>query len=163
MPIVEPGSLQVERLPDGKRKLLRELKYEIDGETITVPLGFITDYSSVPFGLLPWYKVDLAGVVHDWLYSKDQVEFRRLRADWIWFKISRSGEKKVRLAFVPAFIAMLILMLVAWIHKEGWFTGTKFAVMVSIDIVVFGPVIYGAVLAVTRLWRCICPVIICCP
>ena len=162
MPIVEPGALQVERLPDGKRRLLRELNYEVDGIRIAVPTGFITDYSSVPFGLLPWHKVDVAGVVHDWLYGKDQVDFGRLRADWIWFKICRSGDKRARLGFFPAFVAMLVLMLVAWIHKEGWFTGPKFTVMVVINISVFSPIALGVLFAVVRLWRCICPDLVCC-
>ena len=54
MPILEdPGPLQVERLADGRRRLLRALHYKVDGEDdlIKVPKGFVTDFSSDPIGL----------------------------------------------------------------------------------------------------------------
>ena len=97
-----PGSLQVERLPDGRRKLLRCLRYKVDGveEVIEVPKGYVTDFSSDPIGLLDWSKVDVAGVIHDYLYSpcsddgngKPQVS--RWEADRIWFKIATRGKWK---------------------------------------------------------------------
>ena len=50
---------------------MRALHYQIDGDDdpIVVPEGFVTDFSSDPIGLLDWSKVDVAGVVHDYLYQ----------------------------------------------------------------------------------------------
>lgn len=79
------GALQTERLPDGRRKLLRDFVYEIDGERRTVPAGFVTDYSSVPwFGrwLMRWSKVDEAGVVHDERYYSGKGTRREADRDW---------------------------------------------------------------------------------
>ena len=72
----DPGPLRVERLPDGRRKLLRPLKVDVSptahGQDIqTVPEGFSMDYSSLPWDLrwlVKWDRVDIAGVVHDHLY-----------------------------------------------------------------------------------------------
>ncbi|MCH9816714.1 MAG: DUF1353 domain-containing protein [Actinomycetia bacterium] len=87
------GSLQTERLADGTRKLLRELIVRVGADTIVVPEGFVTDYSSIPwFGrsLVRWSRVDIAGVVHDFLYQSGQVS--RERADEIWRITAMSGE-----------------------------------------------------------------------
>lgn len=49
MPIVNPpGGLQTERLSNGRRELLRELQYDVGSTVVTVPAGFVTDYSSIP-------------------------------------------------------------------------------------------------------------------
>ena len=67
-----PGPLQTERLPDGRRFLLRNLVVKLDdGTKITVPAGFETDFSSLPWRTrwaIHWTRVDVAGVVHDFLY-----------------------------------------------------------------------------------------------
>ena len=87
------GNLQTERLSDGKRTLLRGLKMQVEDEKLTVPTGTVTDYSSIPWigrGLVHWSKVDIAGVVHDWLYQTGIVD--RKRADEIWYLIAISGE-----------------------------------------------------------------------
>lgn len=67
-----PGPLQTERLPGGNRKLLRRLVVQLDDDTIlTVPKGFETDFSSIPRfarSFIDWSRVDIAGVVHDFLY-----------------------------------------------------------------------------------------------
>ncbi len=67
-------NLQTERMSDGRRRLLRELVVEVDGLLITVPAGTLTDFSTIPwFGraLVRWSKVDIAGVVHDWIYQTE--------------------------------------------------------------------------------------------
>lgn len=87
------GPLQTERLPDGRRKLLRDFVYEVDGVRDTVPAGFVTDYSSVPwFGrfLMRWSKVDVAGVAHDWHYYSGKGT--RREADRVWRVIAAHGE-----------------------------------------------------------------------
>ena len=91
-----PGPLQAERLPSGERKLLRNLKVKLnDGTAITVPRGFVTDFSSIPWLARPflrWSKVDIAGVVHDFLYWCPQKGIDRKRADAIWREIAGSGQ-----------------------------------------------------------------------
>ena len=96
-----PGPLQVERLPNGRRKLLRDLCVDVsptgDGSNIiTVCAGFRMDYSSFPWGLrwlVNWDRVDIAGVVHDYLYRTSQSFTYRTRweADLVWFRLARSG------------------------------------------------------------------------
>ena len=87
------GPLQTERQRDGRRRLLRDLVVDVDGQQITIPAGTLTDFSSIPwFGriLVRWSKVDIAGVVHDWLY---QTAFTsRARADRIWRLVANAGE-----------------------------------------------------------------------
>lgn len=68
--------LVVSPLPDGKHWVVRkEFYYYIDsedGERITVPVGFITDFASIPrpfwFILPKWEKYGSAAVIHDYLY-----------------------------------------------------------------------------------------------
>ena len=91
-----PGPLQTERLPNGNRVLIRGLLVKLDDDTeITVPKGFVTDFSSVP-GLarsfLRWSRVDIAGVVHDFLYWCPQKGISRQRADAIWREMAGAGE-----------------------------------------------------------------------
>ena len=116
---IVPGyELQVERLPRGKnRKLLRHLKVRnicttlttvtvkhlrpgggsngaVDGSagTIDVFSGFTTDYSSIPTLLhwfVSWWKVDVAGVVHDFLYRDTNCP--RDTADAVWRELALSG------------------------------------------------------------------------
>ena len=97
----DPGPLRVERLLDGRRKLLRPLKVDVgptaNGQDIqTVPEGFSMDYSSLPWGLrwlVKWDRVDIAGVVHDHLYrTAGSFTWRsRWEADLVWFRLARSG------------------------------------------------------------------------
>ena len=89
------GPLQTERMPDGRRRLLRELVVEVEGERIRVPAGTVTDFSSIPWlgrVLVRFSKVDIAGVVHDWLYQTGVTS--RARADEIWRLLAESGEHR---------------------------------------------------------------------
>ncbi len=84
--------LDVSVLPDGRRRLNRPLSYLIDGVNITVPAGFVTDYSSHPAlsrFIVRFDKVDYAGVVHDWLYQTG--EMSRSKADKIWRRVAQYG------------------------------------------------------------------------
>ena len=91
-----PGPLRTERLPSGMRKLIRKLVVELeDGTRFTVPDGFETDFSSIPAlarCFIDWSKVDIAGVVHDFLYWCPQKDIGRKRADHIWREIAGAGE-----------------------------------------------------------------------
>ena len=101
--------LRVERLPSGDRKLIAPLKVtglgtrlpkavNADGGTVTqgtvfIEAEFVTDYSSIPtklHGFVRWSKVDIAGVVHDFLYRN--TDCPRIEADAIWRELARSGK-----------------------------------------------------------------------
>lgn len=74
--LADSNPLQTERLSNGNRKLLRELNVKVCDKIITIPKGYETDYSSIPwFGrmFVRWSKVDIAGVVHDWLYETGSI------------------------------------------------------------------------------------------
>jgi hypothetical protein len=108
------GPLQVERLDNGRRKLLRDLVIDLgedlglgdqkydgftlspDGDTIiTVPKDFVTDFSSIPSLARSLYRfdsVDLAGCCHDHSYY---VGAPRDVADEIWRIVAMSGAKRV--------------------------------------------------------------------
>ena len=90
-----PGPLRTERLPNGNRVLIWNLVVELDdGTTITVPDGFETDFSSIPCfarSFIDWSRVDIAGVVHDFLYWCPQGGTSRKRADAIWREIAGAG------------------------------------------------------------------------
>ena len=86
------GPLQTERQRDGRRRLLRDLTVEVDGEQFTIPVDTLTDFSTIPwFGriLVRWSRVDIAGVVHDCLYRKKITS--RARADRIWRLCAMAG------------------------------------------------------------------------
>ena len=97
--VVRGQPLQTERLPSGRRKLTRALAVEVDGRCITVPKGFETDYSSIPWlfrFVCRWSKVDIAGVVHDYLYNRAQGAVCRRCADRIWRQIAGSGTRRAK-------------------------------------------------------------------
>lgn len=91
-----PRPLQTERLRNGRRELIRNLVVQLgDGRTITVPKGFETDFSSIPrFArfFIHWSRVDIAGVVHDFLYWCPQKGISRTRADAAWREIAGAGD-----------------------------------------------------------------------
>jgi hypothetical protein len=62
----------LELVGDGEWRLIRPYKYvTLNGFPITVPLGFLTDGASTPFGILiePWGgHYAGAALVHDYLY-----------------------------------------------------------------------------------------------
>ena len=124
MPILPPGPLQVERLPDGRRKLLRPLRYKVDGVEAPIEINdienFTTDFSSDPIGLLDWSKVDVAGVIHDYLYQNPgTVKGIRTRRheDEVWRKIARAGDW--RCSRFTARLGWAGMRLAGWIFREG--------------------------------------------
>ena len=68
------GDLRVEKLPNGRWRLLEDLTYYgVPGiGDITVPKGFDTDFASVPrLPFMFWLlgdRADYAAVLHDWIY-----------------------------------------------------------------------------------------------
>ena len=111
-----PGPLWTERLSNGNRALLRDLVVTVEsGDQITVPEGFVTDFSSIPwFGrsLIKWSRVDIAGVVHDYLYWCPQPGVPRLKADAIWREIAGAGEHRAN--YVQRQLGWLGLVLFGW-------------------------------------------------
>ena len=92
-----PGPLQTERLPNGNRKLIRKLEVKLnDGNKITVPKHFETDFSSIPRlarSFFLWSKVDVAGVVHDFQYwCPEECKNSRKHADSIWCEVAGAGK-----------------------------------------------------------------------
>ena len=114
--------LKVKRQPDGTRKLLRDfiVKPPSEKNPITVPKGFVTDYSSIPTPLqwvIRWSKVDVAGVVHDWLYRQPKSKYTRRRADRIWRELARTGGHSANL--VQAYLGWLALVVYGgFAHKH---------------------------------------------
>lgn len=119
----EPGALRVERLPDGRRQLVRDLRVDVsrdvDGNDIVeVPKDFVTDYSSLPWGtrwLVHWSRVDVAGVVHDYLYRCGGTmpdTYSKAQSDRIWRWIALSGDR--RAWPYQAWIGWFALRLFGW-------------------------------------------------
>lgn len=107
------GALQTERQSNGRRKLLRDLVVNSDGVEIGVPSGTSTDYTSAPFFARPfihWSRVDVAGVVHDYLYQEGL--YPRRRADRIWRQLAHAGEHRANA--LQAWSGWLLLRLGGW-------------------------------------------------
>ena len=109
--VVQNFELKTKRLPNGDRTLIGPLKVkgfrtalpnlqvptgDVSRGMISVDSGFITDFSSVPTPLhwvVRWSSVDIAGVVHDFLY-RDTGCSRRI-ADDVWLELAQSGNTGV--------------------------------------------------------------------
>lgn len=119
--LVVGGALQTERRPDGRRKLLRELQVCTGRYCITVPSQFVTDFSSIPTLLhwvVRWSRIDVAGVVHDFLYARGTLS--RWEADCVWFKVARSGEHRANLVQAAAcWSALRVFGWVVWIRPAN--------------------------------------------
>ena len=119
---VRGAPLRTERLSNGRRRLLCDLAVEVPvsasgspAETITVPSGFDTDFSSLPTflqWLVHWSKVDVAGVVHDWLYAEGA---DRKWADHVWRTVALSGEHRAnRLQAGICWLGLRVFGAIAW-------------------------------------------------
>jgi len=115
--LLAPGHLRVDVQDDGTRVLTRRLVADLEENlgfrkpakgvklspaattTVTVPVGFDTDYSSIPWGLRNlmgrFDKHDIAGVVHDYLY---RIQYPKPLADRAWRLLARAGKTHVNAA-----------------------------------------------------------------
>ena len=87
-----------------------------DGSKVRVPAGFLTDFGSVPAPariFIKWSKVDIAGVVHDFLYWCPQGGMSRHRADMIWREVAGSGQQ--RRGPVRRWLGWLGLLVGGWV------------------------------------------------
>ncbi|MGH1540052.1 MAG: DUF1353 domain-containing protein [Arenicella sp.] len=84
--------LVVSPMNDGKFWVIREaFQYDLgsegSGNSIVVPVGFVTDFTSVPVGfrfLIPkWGRYGKAAVIHDWLYWDQPAGMFQEQADEI--------------------------------------------------------------------------------
>ena len=109
--IVKGFELSVLRLSNGDRELVRPLLVKgfrtalpnlqvssgvILNGALCVHRGFVTDFSSIPTPLqwgVRWSRVDVAGVVHDFLYRDTRCP--RAVADDVWWELARSGATHV--------------------------------------------------------------------
>ena len=158
----DPGPLRVERLPDGRRMLLRPLRVDVSptgkgGKIITVCKCFRMDYSSLPWGLrwlVNWDRVDIAGVVHDYLYRTEASFTYRTRweADLVWFRIARSGEHCANRLQAALGLAGLYLG-ACWVKparsKCSWRHKT---VMALVDLLLLG--LLASLLCKWQFWLC---------
>ncbi len=105
--------LQTERMQNGHRKLIRDLKVQIGDATLVIPKGTETDFSSIPHPVrmfLRWSRVDVAGVVHDWLYHCGEIS--RSEADTIWRLVALSGNHHAN--FLQAWGGWVLLRAFGW-------------------------------------------------
>ena len=82
------SELVVKKIGDKRWELKEELKYQpLQGHLITVPIGFRTNFASVPripiAFLLAGDTAQKSATVHDYLYSGIEHRFSRKRADEI--------------------------------------------------------------------------------
>lgn len=127
-----PGALQAEKCADGRRQLLREIRVDVSrnvdkSRIVRVPAGFVTDYSSLPWGtrwFMHWSRVDVAGVVHDYLYrcGKEMPdEYTKADADRIWRRVALAGAR--RALCHQAWLGWLALRLFGWcffLRRDVW-------------------------------------------
>lgn len=83
---IEQGHLIVRVLECGRTVELTEPFWVVvDGERFEVPVGFVSDFASVPrmfwWVVPPWGRYSPAAVLHDWIYFTQIVN--RLEADQV--------------------------------------------------------------------------------
>jgi hypothetical protein len=112
--------LLVSPLADGKTWVIgRPFGYDVgsegSGETIEVPVGFQTDFASVPrpfWWLLPrWGRYGNAAVIHDYCYWEQR--YTRKRADEIF-------REAMRVLQVRSWQVFLMYQAVRWFAGGAW-------------------------------------------
>ena len=110
--------LTVSPLPNGRSWVLRkpfgyDVGYEDSGETIAVPVGFTTDFASIPRFLWSilfcWGKYGNAAVIHDYCYWEQK--YTRKRAD----EIFREAMGVLRVGWFQTMILYWAVRLFGWI------------------------------------------------
>ncbi len=116
--------LLVSPLPDGRTWVIRrDFGYEVgqegSGDVIDVPIGFTTDFTSVPrllWAAIPrWGKYGNAAVIHDWLYW-DQGRSRKI-ADEIFLEgMSVLGVSHIKQQII--FLSVRTFGWIAWRRNQ---------------------------------------------
>lgn len=104
--------LRTERMADGRRRLLRDFVVEVGGERISIPMGTESDFSIPRCGrvFVRWSSVDIASIVHNWLYRTGATT--RARADHTWRLLATAG--KHRASGIQAWLAWAGLRICGW-------------------------------------------------
>jgi len=115
------SELLVSPMPDGRRwELERPFTYHVGSrhsrEKVRVPVGFITDFASVPSFLWwlipPWGKYGKAAIIHDYIYQHHG-NYSRRQADNIFLEaMTVLGVKNWRK--YPMYLAVRIFGHPAW-------------------------------------------------
>lgn len=90
--------LRVEQVDAKNWKILDELRYySIElGRVIAVPVGFVTDFASVPRApFIYWFTggtAEAPAVLHDWLYRTGAESVTREQADAVFYEAINSRE-----------------------------------------------------------------------
>lgn len=117
--------LQVAPLPDGRNwVILKDFGYDVggenSGETINVPIGFVTDFASVPRPLWwfapKWGRYGNAAVIHDFCYW-DQSYDRRKSDD-----IFREGMQVLKVGRIRTW---LLYYAVRYFGRMAWNANKK--------------------------------------
>ncbi len=126
------SELIVQPLPDGKNwELKRPFSYHVGSqysrEYIKVPVGFITDFASIPKFLwfLPyWAKVNKSAVLHDYLYQRKRImaeKITRKQADDVWLEamlVEWQGRKSRHFVAWLQYLAVRLFALPAWNRRS---------------------------------------------
>ncbi len=111
--------LTVSPLPDGRNWIIRcpfgyDVGEEDSDETIEVPVGFVTDFASVPrllWIIIPrWGKYGNAAVIHDFCYWEQK--YTRKRAD----EIFREAMGVLKVGQFHKAVLYWMVKLFGWIH-----------------------------------------------
>ena len=114
--------LSTTRLSDGHRQLNRDYQLEIDDIRYRLKKGFVTDFSSYPWYarlIVRFSKVDIAGVIHDWLYCRG--EMSRAEADEIWRQVAMAGTSHANP--IQAWLSLLGLRIGGWVSWNKYRSG----------------------------------------
>lgn len=114
------SKLHTKRNEDGTRDLIDWYRIVVCDELYEIWPTFNTDFSSVPQAfawIVRWSKIDLAGLVHDFLYRQQFTT--RKKADKAWRKIAQHGENKANMA--QAWTCW------AGLRVGGWIVWNKYA------------------------------------
>jgi hypothetical protein len=116
--------LVVSPLADGRTWVTKkEFGYDIgkenSGNSIEVPIGFMTDFASVPrifwFFLPPWGKYGNAAVIHDYCYWKQ--DFSRKRSDDL-FREAMLVLQVSKLKIFLMYTAVRLFGYLAWLGNQ---------------------------------------------
>jgi len=119
--MLPPGPIQTERLPDGRRRLIRPLRLSIGGELVLIPEGFVTDFSSWPRWLPgpAMHRMDVAGIVHDYLFQYGRLGLGGRKIGYVesnqaWFAVARGGQEVASAGWFWGWCGRLGLFVGSW-------------------------------------------------
>ena len=118
--------LVVEHIDGRKWRLHREFTFHIGSQWsnkyIHVPVGFVTDFASVPkfvMPLLPWWaKYQKSAILHDWLYKVKYLmgnHITRKEADDVFYEAMLVEFRHHRSGEVVAWIEYKVVRLFSWL------------------------------------------------